>query len=62
MKDALVFPAVTALLKEGVGGRLLIAVNSSSRAVTARFDIGEKVLEEKFGPLGVRLVKMEIER
>ena len=37
--DGLGFPAVVTLLKEGTGGKLLIAVNSSSKKVKARFSV-----------------------
>ena len=38
--DELGYPAVTVLLKEGVRGPLLVAVNASSRPVTARIPLG----------------------
>lgn len=57
--DGLGFPAVVALLKEGVGSSLLIVVNSSSRAVKVRLSVdGRPLLDDlALEARGVRLLR-----
>ena len=57
-KNELGFPAVACLLKVGVGGNLLIAVNTSSKPLKAKIAADGRTFEESFKPLGVRFYKI----